>query len=66
MVLFLLGAKQLFQRTLDLLNRDSGMRQSGTWTIPKPALRRATPDSSATPRKLPRSGSRAQAAIPTA
>lgn len=28
------GAKLLFQRTLDLLNRDTGMRQSGTWTIP--------------------------------
>jgi hypothetical protein len=28
------GAKKTFQRTLDVLNRDSGFQQTGTWTIP--------------------------------
>ncbi|QOY90251.1 beta strand repeat-containing protein [Paludibaculum fermentans] len=28
------GAKMMFQRTLDVLNRDTGMVQTGTWTIP--------------------------------
>jgi len=28
------GAKKLFQRTLDVLNRDSGWQQTGTWNIP--------------------------------
>ena len=28
------GAKKSFQRTLDVLNRDSGFQQTGTWTIP--------------------------------
>jgi hypothetical protein len=28
------GTKRTFQRTLDLLNRDSGWQQTGTWTIP--------------------------------
>ena len=28
------GAKQVYQRTLDVLNRDTGWLQTGTWTIP--------------------------------
>jgi len=27
------GAKKLFQRTLDTLNRDTGWQQTGTWTV---------------------------------
>jgi hypothetical protein len=29
----MVGAKNLYQRTLDVLNRDGGWQQSGTWTI---------------------------------
>jgi hypothetical protein len=29
----MVGAKNLYQRTLDVLNRDTGWQQSGTWTI---------------------------------
>lgn len=28
------GTKNMYQRTLDVLNRDTGMVQTGTWTIP--------------------------------
>jgi len=28
------GSKKLFQRTLDVLNRDTGWQQTGTWIIP--------------------------------
>jgi hypothetical protein len=28
------GAKKIYQRTLDVLNRDTGWQQTGTWTIP--------------------------------
>jgi len=27
------GAKKTFQRTLDVLNRDTGWQQTGTWTV---------------------------------
>jgi hypothetical protein len=29
----MVGAKSTFQRTLDVLNRDTGFVQTGTWTI---------------------------------
>jgi uncharacterized repeat protein (TIGR02543 family) len=29
----MVGAKNLYQRTLDVLNRDTGWQQTGTWTI---------------------------------
>jgi len=28
------GAKKIFQRTLDMLNRDTGWQQTGTWIVP--------------------------------
>ncbi len=28
------GAKKIYQRTLDVLNRDTGWQQTGTWTLP--------------------------------